>query len=80
MGFWKGAIIGGMAGAAYGIWTAPRPGDETRESLVDTIEARLFQLTGMEVWSPQEETPTQPAYEWLAADPEREFGTTSSPS
>jgi hypothetical protein len=52
LGFWKGAIIGGIAGAAYGIWTAPRAGTELRREWQDQVERALFRLTGMETWKP----------------------------
>lgn len=77
MGFWKGAIIGGIAGTAYGIWTAPGPDTDPVTVVVDTIESQLFKITGMEIWSPDRQTPTQPAYELLTVDPETEFGSTA---
>ena len=57
VGFWKGAIIGGIAGVAYGIWTAPQSGAELRENLTTTVESRLFRLTGMDVWRPEQANP-----------------------
>ncbi len=57
MGFWKGAILGGIAGAAYGLWTAPQSGAELRETLTNSVEKTLFSLTGMEIWKPEQANP-----------------------
>lgn len=57
MGFWKGAILGGIAGAAYGLWTAPQSGAELRETLTNSVENTLFSLTGMEIWKPEQANP-----------------------
>ncbi len=64
MAFWKGAVLGAMAGAAYGIWTAPRSGKATRARIEESIEDSLFRLTGMEVWRPEPERNLPP--EWYA--------------
>ncbi len=64
MAFWKGAALGGMAGAAYGIWTAPRSGRATRARIEESVEDTLFRLTGMEVWRPEPERTLPP--EWYA--------------
>jgi hypothetical protein len=57
VGFWKGAILGGIAGAAYGLWTAPQSGSELRETLTNSVENTLFSLTGMEIWKPEQANP-----------------------
>ncbi|MGE3798812.1 MAG: YtxH domain-containing protein [Thermomicrobiales bacterium] len=57
MGFWKGAILGGIAGAAYGLWTAPQSGAELRDTLTNSVEKTLFSLTGMDVWKPERANP-----------------------
>lgn len=64
MAFWKGAMLGAMAGAAYGIWTAPRSGKETRDRIEESVEDSLFRLTGMEVWRPEPQRTLPP--EWYA--------------
>ena len=64
MAFWKGAMLGAMAGAAYGIWTAPRSGQATRARIEESVEDSLFRLTGMEVWRPEPEQTLPP--EWYA--------------
>jgi hypothetical protein len=42
--FRKGVILGGLAGAAALIWTAPQPGARTRELIQETIESAIFKL------------------------------------
>jgi hypothetical protein len=69
MAFWKGAIIGAVAGAAYGIWTAPRSGEATRARIEESIEDSLFRLTGMEVWRPTSERTLPPEWYATAANP-----------
>jgi hypothetical protein len=46
--FVVGMVLGGLAGAAYVLWTAPRSGAQTRASIADKTEAVLFRLTGMD--------------------------------
>ncbi len=67
MGFWKGAILGGIAGAAYGLWTAPQSGAELRETLTNSVENTLFSLTGMEIWKPEQAKPA--SWSATAANP-----------
>lgn len=69
MAFWKGAMIGAMAGAAYGIWTAPRSGKATRARIEESVEDSLFRLTGMEVWRPEPEQSLPPEWYATAANP-----------
>lgn len=69
MAFWKGAVIGVIAGAAYGIWTAPRPGKATRDRIEESVEDSLFRLTGMEVWRPEPERTLPPEWYATAANP-----------
>ncbi len=57
LGFWKGAIIGGLAGVAYGVWTAPKSGEDMRSTLTSSLENTLFKVTGMEVWKPETANP-----------------------
>jgi gas vesicle protein len=74
--FWKGVIVGGIAGAAYGILTAPQSGAELRESLTTNIEETLFRLTGMNVWRPEQANPA--TWSATAANP-ADWETESSP-
>jgi hypothetical protein len=77
LGFWKGAIIGGIAGAAYGIWTAPRAGTELRREWQDQVERALFRLTGMETWKPDYANPA----DWESQIPaDRSESPASAPS
>ncbi len=69
MAFWKGAMIGAMAGAAYGIWTAPRSGRATRAHIEEIVEDSLFRLTGMESWKPVEDRNLPPEWYATAANP-----------
>ena len=69
MAFFKGAMIGAMAGAAYGIWTAPRSGKATRARIEESIENSLFRLTGMDVWRPPADQPLPPEWYATAANP-----------
>jgi hypothetical protein len=69
MAFWKGAMIGAMAGAAYGVWTAPRSGKATRARIEEAVEDSLFRLTGMEVWRPAPEQHLPPEWYATAANP-----------
>lgn len=62
-------MIGAMAGAAYGIWTAPRSGRATRARLEEAIEESLVRLTGMEIWRPDDERPLPPEWYATAANP-----------
>ena len=68
MAFWKGAVIGVTAGAAYGIWTAPRSGKATRARIEEAVEDSLFRLTGMEV-CPEPEPTLPPEWYATAANP-----------
>jgi hypothetical protein len=69
MAFWKGAVLGAMAGAAYGIWTAPRSGKATRARIEEAVEGSVARLTGMEVWRPDSERPLPPEWYATAANP-----------
>lgn len=64
MAFWKGAVIGSLAGAVYGIWTAPRSGQATRSNIEEIIEDSVARLTGTDIWKPVEDR-NLPA-EWYA--------------
>jgi hypothetical protein len=63
--FWKGGVVGLIAGAAYGFWVAPRSGAETRAQIAESVENALSRLSGMEVWRP--ETRSDPAENWGAS-------------
>jgi hypothetical protein len=78
MAFFKGAMIGAMAGAAYGIWTAPRSGKATRARIEESVENSLFRLTGMDVWRPVEERPLPPEWYATAANPAESNGEAGS--
>lgn len=77
MGFWKGALLGGIAGAAYGLWTAPQSGAELRETLTNSLEKTLFSLTGMEIWKPEQANPA--TWSATAANPADWDGDEQSP-
>ncbi|MEZ4498766.1 MAG: YtxH domain-containing protein [Thermomicrobiales bacterium] len=77
MGFWKGALLGGIAGAAYGLWTAPQSGAELRETLTNSLEKTLFSLTGMEIWKPEQANPA--TWSATAANPADWDGDERSP-
>lgn len=73
MAFWKGVVIGGLAGAAYGLLNAQRSGALTRAKIAEEAEEVLFKITGMDVWTPDQNQPepwTPPAPE--AAGQEQE--------
>jgi phosphoglycerate dehydrogenase-like enzyme len=53
MAFWKGIVIGSMAGAVYGVINAQRPGAVTRAKVVEEAEGLLIRATGMDVWTPE---------------------------
>jgi len=55
MGFWTGAIVGGVAGAAFALWTAPQSGTELRDSLLNEAENRVSSFGGMDVWTPEDD-------------------------
>lgn len=57
MAFWKGIVIGGLAGAAYGLLNAERSGALTRAKIVEEAEEVLFKITGMDVWTPEQNPP-----------------------
>lgn len=57
MGFWKGVMLGSVAGAAYGFWTATESGEALRERIVEMIEDNLFRLTGMQQNVPERANP-----------------------
>lgn len=46
--FVVGAVLGGLAGAAFVLWTAKRSGVQTRALIAEKTEAVLFRLTGMD--------------------------------
>lgn len=69
MAFWKGAMIGVLAGAAYGVWTAPRSGKASRACIEELVEDSLFRLTGMEVWQPTPNPNLPPEWYATAANP-----------
>jgi hypothetical protein len=54
MAFWKGMVIGSMAGAVYGVINAQRPGAATRAKVVEEAEGLLIRATGMDVWTPEQ--------------------------
>ncbi|PJF35760.1 MAG: hypothetical protein CUN49_08880 [Candidatus Thermofonsia Clade 1 bacterium] len=39
--FWLGALIGGLIGALWALWHAPRSGAQTRRAMRQALEARL---------------------------------------
>lgn len=41
--FWLGAVIGGLLGAIYALWRAPRSGEETRQALRHQLEGESVQ-------------------------------------
>src|SRR5262245_62730650 len=59
--FVVGIVLGGLAGAAFVLWTAQRSGAQTRALIADKTEAVLFRLTGMgKAQSGDASTATQP--------------------
>jgi hypothetical protein len=55
--FVVGMVLGGLAGAAVALWTAPRSGAATRALVADKAEAVLFRLTGMDKARSEAATP-----------------------
>jgi hypothetical protein len=69
MSFWKGAVVGLVAGAAYGFWSAPRSGAETRANIVESVENALSRLSGIAVWRPETESGPRERWSATAANP-----------
>jgi hypothetical protein len=46
--FVVGAVIGGLAGTAFVLWTAQRSGAQTRALIAEKTEGVLFRLSGMD--------------------------------
>ncbi len=69
MAFWKGAMIGAMAGAAYGLWTAPRSGRATRACIEEVIDDSLARLMGMQISRSVSERTLPPEWYATAANP-----------
>jgi hypothetical protein len=68
--FVVGMVLGGLAGAAFVLWTAQRSGAQTRALIADKTDDVLFRLTGMDkAQSGDASTAVQPVRTEAAARP-----------